>query len=104
MCSGTQPGPLLNLHDEQQGTRLRVDSRSLWWHVNLRRLSSVFTMAWYADYATMGAMLMRRRFRTCLSLLTASAISVGALVATGAAPASAAPATPQFVQVGAKEV
>jgi hypothetical protein len=49
-------------------------------------------------------MLMRGRFRTCLSLLTASAIAVGMLVVAGAAPASAAPATPQFVQVGAKEV
>jgi hypothetical protein len=49
-------------------------------------------------------MLMRGRVRTCLSLLTASAIAVGALVVAGAAPASAAPATPQFVQVRAKEV
>jgi len=37
--------------------------------------------------------------RTCLSLLTASAIAVGALVVAGAAPASAVSATPQFVQV-----
>jgi glucose/arabinose dehydrogenase len=49
-------------------------------------------------------MLMRGRVRTCLSLLTASAIAVGTLVVAGAAPASAAPATPQFVQVRAKEV
>ena len=47
---------------------------------------------------------MRGRVRTCLSLLTASAIAVGALVVAGAAPAIAAPATPQFVQVRAKEV
>ena len=51
-----------------------------------------------------GSMLMRGRVRTCLSLLTASAIAVGALVVAGAAPAIAAPATPQFVQVRAKEV
>src|SRR5262245_11170813 len=51
-----------------------------------------------------GPMLMRGRVRACLSLLTASAIAVGVLVAARAPPASAAPATPQFVQAGAKEV
>jgi hypothetical protein len=49
-------------------------------------------------------MLMRGRVRTYLSLLTASAITVGGLVVSGAAPASAEPATPQFVQALAKEV
>src|SRR5262249_23453655 len=49
-------------------------------------------------------MLMRGRVRTCLSLLTASALAVGALVAVGATPASAASATPQFVQARAKEI
>jgi hypothetical protein len=48
-------------------------------------------------------MLMRGRVRTCLSLLTTSAIAVGALVVAGAAPASAAPATLQFVQVGRRK-
>src|SRR5262249_31120220 len=73
--------------------------------VNRRRWSSVFTVAWYADYAAMrGPWFMRGRVRPCLSLLTASAIAVGVLVAAGAPPTSAAPATPQFVQAGAKEV
>lgn len=49
-------------------------------------------------------MLMRGRVRTSLSLLTASALAVGAVVVLGAAEASAAPATPQFVQAQAKEV
>src|SRR5690242_3682002 len=49
-------------------------------------------------------MLVHRRLRTCLSLLTAGAIAAGALVVTSAASASAASATPQFVQVGAKEI